>query len=223
MSDALPVPVSNARVRRTYDRLAPVYAATVGRIEAPSQRRALALLDPGPEADLLDVACGPGRALVDAARRVPDGTVRGVDAAPAMVARARDRCRRAGVAARAGAVVGDARSLPAADDAVDAVLALDSLELFGADELAAVLAEIRRVLVPGGRLCALSMASADVPDSRFLRAYEWAYRRLPGIATLGCRPVDLRGALRDAGLAVERIERERRAGVWPVVTVLARA
>jgi O-methyltransferase / aklanonic acid methyltransferase len=43
---------------------------------------------------VLDVACGPGAALLEAAHRVgPDGLVIGVDLAEPMVARAAERLR----------------------------------------------------------------------------------------------------------------------------------
>jgi demethylmenaquinone methyltransferase/2-methoxy-6-polyprenyl-1,4-benzoquinol methylase len=216
--DPCPVPVSNARVRATYDRLAGVYERALGPVEGPSQRRAVATLGEAVDlsgARVVEVGCGPGARLAGLDRRVGDaGAVVGVDAAAGMVAQARGR---------GGQVVrGDARRLPLASGSVDAVLALDVLELFSRADLAAVLDEVRRVLRPEGRLCAVTMVTADVPDSRFLRAYEWAYRHLPGAAAVGCRPIDLDAALADAGFAVERRDRTLRAGVWPVRTVVAR-
>ena len=205
--DPLPVPVSNERVRATYDRLAGAYERVLGPVEGASQRRAVATL-----AETTDLS---GARLPGLARRVgPTGTVVGLDAAAGMVGAARSR---------GGSVVrGDARRLPLATGSVDAVCALDVLELFSAADLAAVLGEVRRVLRPDGRLCAVVMATDDVPDSGFLRAYEWAYRHLPGVAAVGCRPVDLDSALADAGFVVERRERAVRAGVWPVRAVVAR-
>ena len=216
--DPLPVPVSNERVRATYDRLAGAYERVLGPVEGASQRRAVATLAETTDlsgARVLEVGCGPGARLPGLARRVgPTGTVVGLDAAAGMVGAARSR---------GGSVVrGDARRLPLATGSVDAVCALDVLELFSAADLAAVLGEVRRVLRPDGRLCAVVMATDDVPDSGFLRAYEWAYRHLPGVAAVGCRPVDLDSALADAGFVVERRERAVRAGVWPVRAVVAR-
>ncbi|MFB6168232.1 MAG: methyltransferase domain-containing protein [Haloferacaceae archaeon] len=218
MTDPLPVPVSNDRVRATYDRLSGVYERVLGAVEGPSQRRAVATLAETVDlggARVLEVGCGPGARLSGLASRVgPDGEAVGLDAAAGMVGRARGR---------GGEVVrGDARRLPLATASVEAVLALDVLDLFSTADLSRVLAEVRRVLRPDGRLCAVSMTTADVPDSGFLRAYEWAYQHLPGAAAVGCRPVDLESVLTDAGFAVERREREVRAGVWPVRTVVAR-
>jgi ubiquinone/menaquinone biosynthesis C-methylase UbiE len=212
------VPVSNERVRATYDRLSGVYERALGPVEGESQRRAVATLAETVDlsgARVVEVGCGPGARFADLADRVgPAGTVVGLDAAAGMVAAARGR---------GGEVVrGDARRLPLAAGSVDAVLALDVLELFSAADLRRVLAEVRRVLCSGGRLCAVAMSTDDVPDSGFLRAYEWVFRHVPGAASVGCRPVDLPAALADAGFVVERRGRELRAGVWPVRTVVAR-
>jgi demethylmenaquinone methyltransferase/2-methoxy-6-polyprenyl-1,4-benzoquinol methylase len=216
--DPLPVRADEATVRATYDRAAGVYERLVAPVEARSQRAAVAALAETTDlagARVVEVGCGPGARLADLRRRVGDaGTVVGLDAAPRMAAEAHGR---------GGAVVlGDARRLPLAAASVDAVLALDVLDLFSTADIDRVLAEARRVLRPGGRLCAVTMTTADVPDSRFLRAYEWVYRTVPGASRVGCRPVDLDRALADAGFAVERRERAVRAGVWPVASVVAR-
>lgn len=212
------MPASNAAVTETYDRVAGLYERLLAPVERPSQRAALRALSETVDlagARVVEVGCGPGGLLGDLRGYVgADGGVVGVDAAPGMVETARGR---------GGAVVlGDARRLPLADGSVDAVCALDVLELFSTDDLERVLAEVRRVLRPEGRLCAVTMVAGDVPDSRFLRAYEWVYRSLPGAGRVGCRPIDLDGALDDAGFTVERTTASVRAGVWPVVGRVAR-
>ncbi len=217
----LAVPVSNERVRAAYDRAAGVYARTLPRLEAPSQRRALAAVDLA-GATALEVGCGPGRALAALAGRVgPDGRAIGLDAAPAMVRRARAHLRRRGLATRATVALGDARRLPFAAAAVDAVCAFDVLDLFDRADLRRVLAECRRVLRPAGRLCVVTMDRAAVPDSRVLRAYEWAYGHLPWAPLVGCRPVPAVECVRAAGFAVESTRQVRRAGVWPVTVLVA--
>jgi demethylmenaquinone methyltransferase/2-methoxy-6-polyprenyl-1,4-benzoquinol methylase len=216
--DPLPVPVSNDRVRATYDRVPGLYERLLGPVEAASQRRGLALL--AAETDLAgarvaEVGCGPGARLGDLRDRVgPEGTVLGVDAAPGMVARAR-------ALGRGPVALGDARRLPLRTGSLDAVCVLDVLDLFGTADVAAVLGEVRRVLAPGGRLCVVTMTTADTPRSRFLRTYEWAYEHVPGAGVVGCRPVALGAALDEAGFAADRHERLVRAGVWPVRAVVA--
>lgn len=97
---------------------------------------------------VVDVACGTGVITRAAAERVgPTGTVVGVDIAPDMVATA------AKVPA-AGAPIewreGDAVSLPLPDESCD--VALCQLSLMFLPDKAAAIAEMRRVLAPGGRV-----------------------------------------------------------------------
>ena len=68
-------------------------AATYDRISAPQQRWAAEQLDRlelrGDEV-VLDAGCGSGKITLELARRVPDGSVYAVDAAPSMVAHTRE-------------------------------------------------------------------------------------------------------------------------------------
>lgn len=95
----------------------------------------------------LDVGSGPGNVTAALARAAgPDGLALGVDISEPMLARA--------VSAEAGPNVGfllaDAQQLPLADETVDAVTSLAVLQLI--PNPSATLAEIVRVLRPGGRV-----------------------------------------------------------------------
>jgi arsenite methyltransferase len=95
----------------------------------------------------LDVGSGPGNVTSSLARAAgPDGLALGVDISEPMLARA--------VHNEAGPQVGflraDAQRLPLRDNTVDAVVSLAVLQLI--PNPAAALAEIARVLRPGGRL-----------------------------------------------------------------------
>jgi SAM-dependent methyltransferase len=100
----------------------------------------------GPGACLLDLCCGPGRHAVPLARL--GFRVTGLDLSRRLLAEAA-----AGHGEPVGLVAADMRRLPFADASFDAVLnlfhAFGYLEDETQDEL--VLAEVARVLVPGGR------------------------------------------------------------------------
>jgi ubiquinone/menaquinone biosynthesis C-methylase UbiE len=126
-----------------------------------------ARLSPGDR--VLDVAAGTGASLVPAAQRVGDaGSVVGLDLAPGMVDRLRERIARLGIE-NAEALVGDAESLPFPDATFDAVLCCFGLFFFPDTDRA--LGEIKRVLRRGGRLAlsTFTRAGSDSMDAMWAR------------------------------------------------------
>jgi arsenite methyltransferase len=122
-------------------------------------RRALELAGAAPGDRLLDVACGSGASALFAAREF-GCVVAGVEYGQETVREAQRLADEAGLCDRVGFVVGDAEALPFGDGEFDLVLCECSLCLFS-DKRRAV-AEMRRVLRPGGRL-ALSDVVVDRP------------------------------------------------------------
>ncbi|MGF1446107.1 MAG: class I SAM-dependent methyltransferase [Pikeienuella sp.] len=125
-----------------WDRRAAVYGATTARATTQGIPALLAAAGVAAGRRVIDVCCGPGYAAGAAASI--DAEAEGIDAAPAMVAAARERfpaCR---------FEVADATALPAADGSFDA--ALCSFGLFHLADPTAAVAEMHRVLRPGGRL-----------------------------------------------------------------------
>jgi ubiquinone/menaquinone biosynthesis C-methylase UbiE len=225
VSGALEPRVANERTVALYDRLARVYDLAVAPAEAGTRGHALAAGGPDTGDVVVEVGCGTGHALAPLARRGgPTGRVVGVDAAPGMLSRAADRVEQAEseVSDRIDLVRGDARDLPVPDGAADLVYAEDVLELFGPADLRTVLSEVRRVLGAGGQLCAVTMEREGLVTHPFTRAYEWAFRRLPGVHRVGCRPFAAREALAESGFELRRTTRHRRLGVWPVDVLVAR-
>lgn len=218
-----PVTASSAAIERTYDRLSGVYSRFMGAWEGPARRAVLGLLELRSGERVADIGCGPGHAAVAFARQVgTDGTVVGIDISRRMLGQARRRVDRAGIDDSVHLVRGDARRLPLADAAVDVAYLAETLELFDTSDIPVVLDELRRALSPGGQLCVVSMPRAGHEDSAFVRAYEWAYRNVPGYATVGCRPIYVEAAIRDAGFEITATRELLRGGVWPIEIVQAR-
>lgn len=99
-----------------------------------------------PGQDLLDVGCGPGTITGDLARVVAPGRVVGADASAEVLQRA----RATGAAANLTFEVADAYRLPFGDATFDVAHAHQVLQ--HVSDPVAVLAEMRRVLRPGGTL-----------------------------------------------------------------------
>ncbi len=133
--------------------------------------------------ELLDFGCGTGAFLEHLERF---GTVRAVDADPSAVAFCHARGRSEVQLAPPGA------PLPFPDGAFDAVTTLDVIEHI--DDDVAALAELRRVLRPGGRLL------VAVPAFTFLWGVQDEVSHHRRRYTAG----SLRAALAAAGFAVDR-------------------
>jgi ubiquinone/menaquinone biosynthesis C-methylase UbiE len=99
---------------------------------------------------VLDVGCGPGPLTASLAEAVgPDGLALGVDVSEPMLARA----VRAETGSQTGFLRADAQRLPLRDQTVDAAVSVAVVQLIPDPE--AALAEMGRVLRPGGRLAVM--------------------------------------------------------------------
>lgn len=158
--------------------------------------------------NILDCGMGPGRLLVELAQR--GWSVAGIDVSGEMVARARNRLP----ASADRLVQGSIESLPFPTESFDAAVATGVLEYV--DDLPRALAEVTRVLRPGG---VFVIGAPNMQAARTLWRHRVAYcavRALKGRRRFG-RPVplrrpgllsrhDLEAQLTAAGLAVERVE-----------------
>ncbi|MGZ5334952.1 MAG: bifunctional demethylmenaquinone methyltransferase/2-methoxy-6-polyprenyl-1,4-benzoquinol methylase UbiE [Solirubrobacterales bacterium] len=146
------------QVRGMFDRIAGVYdlmnsAMTAG-MHHSWRERAVDRAQVGPGSDALDLCCGTGDLTLALRRRIgPDGRVVGSDFSEPMLELARQKSGREGLPVELGWA--DALELPYGDASFDAVTVG-----FGARNLADLdrgLAEMARVLRPGGRLVILEI------------------------------------------------------------------
>ena len=133
--------------------------------------RLLELADVHPGLQALDLACGTGDLACGAADR--GASVLGLDLTPRMIELA--RARPDAIGARVRWVVGDMTRLPVAPGTID--LVTTGYGLRNVPDLPAALAEIHRVLKPGGRLCALDF---NRPESALVRGVYLAYLNIVG-------------------------------------------
>ena len=106
---------------------------------------------------VLDVGCGTGSVALLLKRRVGSGEVHGIDASPEMIQVAEAKARRAGTDIDFRIALIEA--LPFPDATMDLVTSTLMLHHLSDDLKRAGLAEIRRVLKPGGRLAVLDFAT----------------------------------------------------------------
>ena len=118
-------------------------------------------------ARVLDIGCGTGATTVAAARRAgPDGKALGVDISEVMIAAARARAVREGVAARFA--LGDAQGFAFEAGRFDRVISRFGLMFF--DDFVAAFANLRRAAAPGAMLHAIAWRSGD--ENPFMMAAE---------------------------------------------------
>jgi SAM-dependent methyltransferase len=140
---------------------------------------------------VLDVGCGPGRTVERAALAASRGRVVGLDLSDEMLRLATRRCRHLIDAGRVELRRGDAGALPYAAGSFDKVLSVHTIYFWS--DPSAVVGEIHRVLVPGGRLV-LGFRSKE--DAQFVADFPTSVYRFHSTN-------DVQGLLFDAGF--ERI------------------
>lgn len=215
MSTTQPGRLPAGEVRAMFDRIAPRYdlmnRLMSGGLDGRWRRLAAAAADVSLGSRALDVCTGTGDLAFELADRVgPSGAVVGVDFAEQMLERATAKAATRGTAATFQTA--DALDLPFETDAFDAATVA-----FGARNLADLdggLAEMARVVRPGGRVVVL-----EITTPRRLRALHgvWfdrvvpriggliggdsaAYGYLPASAKRFPAPAELAARMRQAGI-----------------------
>jgi demethylmenaquinone methyltransferase / 2-methoxy-6-polyprenyl-1,4-benzoquinol methylase len=168
-----------AEVRDMFDRIAPRYdllnrTMTAG-LDGRWRRAAAAAADLAAGDRALDVCTGTGDLAFELAYRTTgSGEVVGIDFSPEMIARAQAKGARR--ASPASFRVGDALALPFEDDRFDA--ATVAFGVRNMSDLDAGLAEMARVVRPGGRVVVLEITT----PARLRRFYRlWFDRVVPGL------------------------------------------
>jgi SAM-dependent methyltransferase len=174
----------------------------------------------GPGMRVLDLACGTGDPALEIARKVlPGGHVTATDLSGLMVEAARENAARAGLG-NLSLAVADAENLDFANASFDRVTSRLGVMYF-VDAMRAM-AEIRRVLVPGG-IVALQVWGPPEESPYFLNAVGPFVQRLNPPAPPPDAPGPLRFAapgkladvLTDAGFQNVREERRTLVLPWP--------
>lgn len=139
------------RRARFYDLFDPVIS--------PARRTLIELADPLRGEDVLDVGCGTGTLAIAIRPKVSPGGVHGIDASPEMIEVAKQKSAKAG--AEIDLRVALIEALPFPNDSFDLVTSSLMLHHLPDDLKRTGLAEIRRVLRPGGRFLAMDLAAGS--------------------------------------------------------------
>jgi ubiquinone/menaquinone biosynthesis C-methylase UbiE len=214
-----PVTRSKRTAQIAYNRMSRIYDLLAGSSETPLMRAGLELLAVNEAETVLEIGCGTGKGLVEITNKVgATGQVHGIDLSAGMLRQVQTTLVKAGQRKRAALVEGDGARLPYQNASFTAIFLSFTLELFDTPEIPLVLAECRRILVPGGRLGVVSMLKTAQP-SRTARLYEWFHTHIP--AYVDCRPIEAHSMIQAAGFTLVKHECKSMWGL-PVALALAK-
>lgn len=162
-------------VRRSYARWAPVYDLTFGRITGAGRKRAVSVLN-ALGGRVLEVGVGTGLALPGYR---PGVEVTGIDASAEMLEKARDKVAELGLTHVRDLRVMDARHLDFPDASFDHIAAMHIMSVVPDPER--VMAEMARVLRPGGTILIVNHFARDPQEKGWL---PWFERKLAPLANL---------------------------------------
>lgn len=180
-----PAPPSRTEVWKMFDRIAGRYDLLnhllSANIDKRWRRRVARLLPEGDQLAVLDLAAGTADqllALIETGR-IENGI--GIDLSEKMLAIGRDKIRQQKLETRLSLQVGDAQAIPFDDEMFDAVTI--SFGIRNMTDVNRALAEMRRVLKPGGRALLLEFS---LPASQLMRGGYLFYLRhiLPKLGSL---------------------------------------
>jgi ubiquinone/menaquinone biosynthesis C-methylase UbiE len=196
-------------VLREYARLAPEYDRRWSAYVGATIRETLRRLAARPGERVLDVGCGTGTLLQELAA-VPDVRLVGIDPSAEMLAIARGK-----LPPTVSLVRGVAERLPLPDRAFDAVVSTNSFHYFRRPVEA--LREMRRVLVPGGRLVITDWCD----DYLTCRLCDRLLRLLGRAPVRVYRSGECRQLLAAAEVPAAEVERYKINWLWGLMTARA--
>jgi len=151
-----------------------LWDAKIGKLSG--RDKLLAEFDWTGQEHVLDIGCGRGLLLIGAAKRLTTGKATGIDiwnnedlsgnSANATI----ENVRREGVTDRVALETADMRKLPFADNSFDVIVSRAAIHnIYDRNERAAVIAEITRVLKPGGQVV--------INDIRYITEYAADFKK----------------------------------------------
>jgi ubiquinone/menaquinone biosynthesis C-methylase UbiE len=225
-----PRPLANrltvSRLGEIYSRTAAFYDGLVAEKQAAAKLTAIELLARRPGERFVEIGAGTGWAF----RRVVDASggksAFALDVAMGMLEVARDALSGRGQRTRRhptgpSLLLGDGRAMPFPDASIDCLLNTYTFEVMPEADIAAMLDDMLRVLVPGGRAVIVNLTDATdggPEDEALIGDWKTRYAADPEFFG-GARPLQLTEMLRARGFV--RVTRRYVGRDWPSEVLLA--
>ena len=195
--------LSPAEAKRFYDRFGS-WQDSQRFYESRAVDDLIAHADFGSAHVILEFGCGTGALAANllGSQLPPDARYLGFDISTTMVALARKRVAPWSIRACVCETDGSP-FIPKQDQSLDRLLSTYVLDLLSPESIRQLLTEARRLLVPGGKLCLVSLTFGN---SCFTGAVSWIWQHLWRLSPRllgGCRPIRLLDYVRSAGWCVE--------------------
>ncbi|MBC9930869.1 bifunctional demethylmenaquinone methyltransferase/2-methoxy-6-polyprenyl-1,4-benzoquinol methylase UbiE [Chitinophaga qingshengii] len=134
------------------------------------RRKALKYLKSLQPKKMLDVATGTGDFAVMAEKRLHPESITGIDISEGMLSHGREKIKKLGLEHKISLQLGDSETISFADETFDAITVAFGVRNF--ENLEKGLAEMRRVLKPGGKLVILEFSNPTVfPIKQLYNSY----------------------------------------------------
>lgn len=150
-----PLQLDETAVRDAYRRWAPVYDYTFGKVSTAGRRHAVEIIN-GSTGRVLEVGVGTGLSLPDYEKHLE---ITGIDLAPEMLDKARERVASEGLNNVAGLQEMDAGNLQFSDSSFDTVVAMYVITVVPDPQK--VMRELARVAKPGGEVMLVNHFSQE--------------------------------------------------------------
>ncbi|MEM9918046.1 MAG: bifunctional demethylmenaquinone methyltransferase/2-methoxy-6-polyprenyl-1,4-benzoquinol methylase UbiE [Bacteroidota bacterium] len=163
-----------SQVSRMFNKIAPYYdflnrLLSLG-IDTIWRKKAIARLQGGPHAVILDVATGTADVALEAARQLQFEKITGIDISTEMLDVGRKKIEKKGLSQKIVLQEGDSENLPFADNTFDAITVAFGVRNF--ENLEKGLGEMYRVLKKGGQVVVLEFSRPTIfPFRQIFNAY----------------------------------------------------
>ena len=183
--------------------------------EGEAKRIGLEKLDLSPGSWVLNAGSGTGKDHLNIVREIlPDGFSVAVDISREMIKLTKLKTKSTTLQADIG-------KLPFVDKTFDRLFSSYVIDLIPGDRIGNVISEYYRVLRPGGLMVTVSLTEGSKSLSRIIIAAWKTIYRISPTACGGCRPVQLRGVIEQAGFSkVERVVVEQYGIPSEIVTAI---